>query len=63
MEIGDDLLRGVKQIADFINEEPRKANHKLATGKIPAGKEGNQWGASKTILRDHYTKLTSGRAA
>lgn len=64
-EIGHDLLRGVKQIADFINEEKRKTNHKLATGKIPAGKEGNQWIASKNVLRDYYAKLTgaSGKAA
>jgi hypothetical protein len=62
-EIGEDLLRGVKQIADFINEEERKTNHKLATGKIPAGKEGNQWIASKNVLRNHYSKLTSGSVA
>jgi hypothetical protein len=58
LEIGDDLLRGVKRIAEFINEEERPTYHKLATGKIPAGKEGSQWIASKNVLREHYAKLT-----
>jgi hypothetical protein len=59
LEIGDDLLRGVKVIAQFINEEERATYHKLATGKIPAGKEGAQWIASKQVLREHYAKLTN----
>jgi hypothetical protein len=61
--IGDDILRGVKTIANFINEDARATNHKLATGALPGGKEGNQWIASKRVLRDHYLKLTAGRAA
>jgi hypothetical protein len=62
-EIADDILRGVKNIADYINEEARATNHKLATGALPGGKEGNQWVASKSVLRDHYMKITSGKAA
>jgi hypothetical protein len=62
-EIADDLLRGVKNIADFIGDDERSTNHKLATGKLPGGKEGSQWIASKTVLRDHYAKLTGFRAA
>jgi hypothetical protein len=62
-EIADDILRGVKKIANFINEDARATNHKLATGALPGGKEGNQWIASKTVLRDHYVKITSGKAA
>ncbi|MBR1238186.1 hypothetical protein [Bradyrhizobium sp. AUGA SZCCT0182] len=56
--IGDDILRGVKTIAIYIKEDPRATNHKLATGSLPGGKEGNQWVASKRALRDHYAKLT-----
>jgi hypothetical protein len=62
-EIADDILRGVKNIADYINEDARATNHKLATGALPGGKEGNQWVASKSVLRDHYMKITSGKAA
>jgi len=61
-EIGGDLLRGVKQIAHFINDDERSTNHKLATGKLPGGKEGWQWIASKRVLREHYARLTGGSA-
>jgi hypothetical protein len=61
-EIGDDILRGVKNIADYINEDARATNHKLATGALPGGKEGNQWIASKAVLRDHYKNITAKRA-
>ena len=62
-EIGSDLLRGVKQIACFINEDERATYHKLATGKIPAGKECAQWVASQSVLQAHYEKNTGARAA
>jgi hypothetical protein len=62
-EIADDILRGVKSIADYINEDARATNHKLATGALPGGKEGNQWIASKAVLRDHYKNITAGKAA
>ena len=60
--LGDDLLRGVKAISRFINDEERPTYHKLATGKIPAGKEGSQWIASRSALRRHYEKITGGKA-
>jgi len=62
-EIAEDILRGVKSIADFIGEDERSTNHKLATGRLPGGKEGTQWVASKTVLRQHYAKLTGFRVA
>jgi hypothetical protein len=61
--IASDILRGVKRIADFIGEDERATNHKLATGKIPGGKEGTQWVASKTVLRAHYAKITGAKVA
>ena len=61
--LGEDLLRGVKAISQFINENERSTYHKLSIGQLPAGKEGNQWVASKTVLRKHYFKITAGRAA
>lgn len=61
-EIGDDLLRGVKQISKFINEDERSTFHKLSRGTLPGGKEGNQWIASKRVLRAHYEKITGAKA-
>jgi hypothetical protein len=58
IEIGDDLLRGVKQIAQFIHEDERATFYKLSKGALPGGKEGSQWIASKRVLRDHYARLT-----
>jgi hypothetical protein len=60
--IADDILRGVKDIAAFIGEEEKATNHKLVRGTLPGGKEGVQWIASKTVLRDHYAKITGFRA-
>jgi hypothetical protein len=57
-EIGADLLRGVRRIAHFINEDPRATYHKLSRGYLPGGKEGSEWIASKSVLRAHYARLT-----
>jgi hypothetical protein len=62
-ELGEDLLRGVKSIAAFINEDERSTYHKLASGQLPGGKEGAQWVASKQVLRGHYARITSGKVA
>jgi hypothetical protein len=62
-EIADDILRGVKNIADYINEDARATNHKLATGALPGGKEGSQWIASRAVLRAHYKNITAKRPA
>jgi hypothetical protein len=61
-EIADDLLRGVKQISRFINEDERSTFHKLSRGTLPGGKEGAQWVASKRVLREHYAKITGAKA-
>jgi hypothetical protein len=60
-KMGADLLRGVRSIARFINEDERSTYHKLSRGYVPAGKEGSEWIASKAVLREHYAKLTAGR--
>jgi hypothetical protein len=61
--LADDLLRGVKSISVFINENPRRTFYLLENKLIPAGKQGNSWVASRRALRDHYTRLTAGSAA
>ena len=55
-----DKLRGVTAIAEFIGEPPRRTYYLLETGKLPAGKQGASWIASKTKLRDQYAKITGG---
>lgn len=60
-EIADDLLRGVKSISKFIDEDERSTYHKLQSGILPGGKEGAQWVASKRVLREHYANLTRAK--
>ena len=60
--VAQDALRGAKQIADFRGEPLRRTNYLLERGLIPAGKEGNHWVASKSVLRAHHARLTGGKA-
>ncbi len=60
--LADDLLRGVAKIAEEIGETPRRTYYKLENKIIPAGKDGNLWIASRTVLREHYARLTRGAA-
>lgn len=58
--LADDLLRGVKAIAEYIGETPRKTYYLLENQRIPAGKIGSTWIASKTRLRAHFERITGG---
>lgn len=59
----DDLLNGVKAISGFIGEPVRRTNYLLETNRLPAGKIGARWVASKTRLRQFYAELTAGGRA
>jgi hypothetical protein len=61
-ELADDTLRGVKRIANYIGENERAVYHKLSKGILPGGKEGSGWISSKSRLRQHYARLTSGES-
>jgi hypothetical protein len=61
-KIGDDLLRQVEAIADFIGDDPRSTNNKLAKGYLPGFKEGGVWVSSKSVLREHYEQRLAGAA-
>jgi hypothetical protein len=60
--IADDIIRGSKNIAEEIGESKRRTDYLLEKKQIPAGKQGNQWIASRRRLREHYVRLTSGQA-
>jgi hypothetical protein len=59
----DDLLRGVKKIAEFTGESDRRALYLLESGHLPGGKSGRIWIASKRVLSAHYARLTGGAPA
>jgi hypothetical protein len=60
--LGNDFLRGVKSIAEFLGENERRAFYLCEMGYIPCGKIGCTWVASKTALRRHFEELTRGVA-
>jgi hypothetical protein len=60
--IADDIIRGSKNISKEIGESKRRTDYLLETKQIPAGKQGNQWVASRRTLREYYARLTSGQA-
>jgi len=62
-KVADDALRGVKAIADELGITPRQAHHGLEQKRIPAGRDGNTWIASRRVLRERHEKLTAGQAA
>ena len=53
-----DLLWGVLAIARYCNLTKRQAFHALEKHRLPAGKIGGRWVASKAALVAHFAKLT-----
>ena len=60
LDVAGDVLRGVKEIAAFIGVTKRRGLYLLETKRIPAGKEGRIWIASRQALREHYRRQTGG---
>jgi hypothetical protein len=58
--LASDLLRGVPAISKFLGEDERRTYYILETGQLPAGKIGQQWVASKRVLRERIAKIVSG---
>jgi len=62
-KVADDILKGLTAIADELGVTLRQAHYALTEGRIPAGKDGNTWVASRKLLREHYRRLAAGQAA
>jgi hypothetical protein len=60
--IGDDLLKGAKRIADEIKCKPHQVNYIYKTKKLPIGKMGKQYIASRRGLRRAFQKYTKSEA-
>jgi hypothetical protein len=63
MELAEDLLSGVKAIAEYRGEPERRTYHLLETGQIPGYKLGGRWNSRKSTQLAHIEKLESGEAA
>lgn len=61
--IGDDLLRGAKQIADFLKVKERTVYHLIDTEQIPFFKLGGRVCARRSSLARHIEALENERTA
>jgi hypothetical protein len=59
--LSDDLIWGVKGIADFIGKTERQAFHLATTGQIPTGKIGGRLVASRSALRRFFADIVAGQ--
>jgi hypothetical protein len=59
--MAEDLLEGIARIAWYVGQPTRRTNYLLRTGRLPGGKVGTGWVASKRTLREFYEQVTSGR--
>jgi hypothetical protein len=58
----DEILRGIKDIAEFIGEKPRRVFYLAEAGLLPLTKEGSTWVGLKAALTAHYQRAAE-RAA
>lgn len=54
-DLANDKLKGVAEIAEFIDEPQRRTNYLLERKLIPGWKIGAIWHSSKAKLRAHYS--------
>jgi hypothetical protein len=54
--LSDDLMIGVKPIAEFTGQSERRIFHMLASGQLPGFKLGNKWAARKSTLQQHIVE-------
>ncbi len=59
----DDLIWGIRGIAEEIGKSERQAFHLVDTGQIPAAKVGGRVVASRARLREHFRALLDGARA
>jgi hypothetical protein len=54
LELGDDLLVGVTQIAEHLKQPRRRVQYWVDHHLIPVSKTGTLWTALKSELRQHF---------
>lgn len=58
MELSDDLLSGVPEIAAHIKKTPRATYHLISKGQIPVFRLGNKIHGLKSELTAHFRSLS-----
>ena len=57
--VGDDLLWGVRRIAEELGMKERQVYYQLEKGQLPGGKNGETRVASRQALRAYFQELTA----
>ena len=60
--LGQDLLSGVKGIADFFGEPVRRTRYMIEKGDLPAFKLRGRWYSRKSKLREMVKRLEEAAA-
>ncbi len=60
--LGNDLLWGVRAIAQEVGRSERQTLYLLETGQLPAEKVGQRWCSSRKGLRKRFSTLVNGAA-
>jgi excisionase family DNA binding protein len=60
ISLRDDMLYGAAAIAKYLGIARRKVFYLLEQGRIPGGKLGREYVASRTALQAHFAKLACG---
>ena len=61
--LAEDKLCGIKEIAKFLGETPRRTHYMLEKKAIPSFKCAGRWYAMKSRLRAHFQQGGNGHAA
>jgi hypothetical protein len=57
LDLADDLLEGVPEIAAFTGQSQRRVYYLAEKKLLPLFKVGDRWTGRKSTLRKHYSKL------
>lgn len=61
--LGDDMIQGIRGIADFLGMQERTAYHLASSGRLPgAFKLGRLWYARRSTLLENIRQLEQGAA-
>ncbi len=60
--IGDDLIVGVRAIANELDETPRRIHHLLSTRQLPGFKLGGRWYCCRSRLAEFFLELEQKHA-
>ena len=61
-KLADDVLKGAREIGEFLGMSERRVYWLLENNQIPAFKLGTSWYARKSKLMAHIEELEQGAA-